>query len=259
MHVLWLWHQGGAHWPQSSSIQWQPYVVKEEDHNHGGQADEDEHDETGSQKSKSIIYLLSRATYVFWIHNNLKICEPPSDHAHFDPAAHSTLRVLILVGALALHAVFEGLVFGVSQEPVSAMLGKHSLRASLALTGRFKKVLIMNIPIQKGSMFFRNINISSTMLIRIKFRDCSGRCYTQVDNCQGYQIIMSSLYKFTYLDIVFWSTKAFSTGMQLLTSKMQTRQWLSHIELVRLTKLSQQFQELLSSRKLLEVLEDERS
>jgi len=46
-----------------------------------------------------------------------------SDHAHFDPAAHSTLRVLILVGALALHAVFEGLVFGVSQEPVSAMLG----------------------------------------------------------------------------------------------------------------------------------------
>ncbi|CBY32326.1 unnamed protein product [Oikopleura dioica] len=44
-------------------------------------------------------------------------------HAHFDPAAHSTLRVLILVGALALHAVFEGLVFGVSQEPVSAMLG----------------------------------------------------------------------------------------------------------------------------------------
>ena len=34
------------------------------------------------------------------------------DHAHFDPQAHSTLRLFILVGALALHAVFEGLVFG---------------------------------------------------------------------------------------------------------------------------------------------------
>ena len=45
------------------------------------------------------------------------------DHAHFDPAAHSTLRLFILVGALALHAVFEGLVFGISQESPSQMIG----------------------------------------------------------------------------------------------------------------------------------------
>ena len=65
--------------------------------------------------------LISYLLFLFW-----KIREPSSDHAHFDPAAHSTLRVLILVGALALHAVFEGLVFGVSQEPVSAMIGTHT-------------------------------------------------------------------------------------------------------------------------------------
>ena len=45
------------------------------------------------------------------------------DHGHFDPAAHSTLRLFILVGALALHAVFEGLVFGISQESPSQMIG----------------------------------------------------------------------------------------------------------------------------------------
>ena len=32
-------------------------------------------------------------------------------------------RLFILVGALALHAVFEGLVFGVSQESPTQMIG----------------------------------------------------------------------------------------------------------------------------------------
>ena len=34
---------------------------------------------------------------------------------HFDPKTQSTMRILILVGALSLHAVFEGLVFGLAE------------------------------------------------------------------------------------------------------------------------------------------------
>ena len=34
---------------------------------------------------------------------------------HFDPKSQSTMRILILVGALSLHAIFEGLVFGLAE------------------------------------------------------------------------------------------------------------------------------------------------
>jgi len=37
------------------------------------------------------------------------------DHMHFDPKTQSTMRILILVGALSLHAIFEGLVFGLAK------------------------------------------------------------------------------------------------------------------------------------------------
>lgn len=100
------------------SIQYKPYVSKEDGHSHEGHTNaEGEHDETGSNYFFKYLIFFSRFE---------KFESLLSEHAHFDPAAHSTLRVLILVGALALHAVFEGLVFGVSQEPVSAMLGTHT-------------------------------------------------------------------------------------------------------------------------------------
>ena len=41
--------------------------------------------------------------------------EEGDDHMHFDPKSQSTMRILILVGALSLHAIFEGLVFGLAE------------------------------------------------------------------------------------------------------------------------------------------------
>jgi len=45
------------------------------------------------------------------------------DHSHFNPRNQSVLRTLILVGALSLHAIFEGLFFGVSKEQTSGLWG----------------------------------------------------------------------------------------------------------------------------------------
>lgn len=35
---------------------------------------------------------------------------------HFDPSSHSTMRAALLVMALSLHAVFEGLSLGIMQD-----------------------------------------------------------------------------------------------------------------------------------------------
>jgi len=52
--------------------------------------------------------------------------EEHDDHAHFDMASQSKMRTLILVGALSLHAIFEGLVFGLSSGEVGDILGTMS-------------------------------------------------------------------------------------------------------------------------------------
>lgn len=42
---------------------------------------------------------------------------------HFDPKTQSVMRILILVAALSLHAIFEGLFFGLSRGSPGELLG----------------------------------------------------------------------------------------------------------------------------------------
>jgi zinc transporter ZupT len=53
------------------------------------------------------------------------------EDAHFDPKTHSTFRVLLLVFALSLHAMFEGLSIGmVSDVPILLQVNRTKLKKS---------------------------------------------------------------------------------------------------------------------------------
>ena len=42
---------------------------------------------------------------------------------HFDPKTQSVMRILILVAALSMHAIFEGLVFGLARGQPAELFG----------------------------------------------------------------------------------------------------------------------------------------